>query len=487
MRRRVAKIFKIVIIAVVLAIAFTALRIYTYSSNSSDTQADAAVVLGAAVWSQGVSPVFRERINHAIDLYRRRQVHKIIFTGGQGNPNEPTEAAAARMYAISNGISQSDILIEQRSHTTYENLVYAKQLADVHGLKKVLIVSDPMHMKRAIAMAEDVGLDAYPSPTTTTRYTGFRSQVSELTRETFYYLGYTISSFLKLPSVQTVAISAPANTATLANTESANTDFDQHVAQLKKRLPSNDFSILVQRPFVVIGDEPEKVVKDRAEGTVKWAVEKLKQDFFTQDPKEILDIWLFKDADSYKRNVRLLFNDTPSTPYGYYSRSNKALIMNISTGGGTLVHEIVHPFMEANFPSCPAWLNEGLGSLYEQCGEENGHIHGYVNWRLPGLQKAIKAGEVGSFKQLLAMNVNEFYGDTKGVNYAQARYLCYYLQQKGLLVKFYKQFLANQKTDPTGYETLKSVLGETDMQQFQRNWQKFVLELSQEFELRLAN
>jgi len=484
MRRRVTKIFKFAIIAVVAAIAFTALRIYTYSNTSSDTQADAAVVLGAAVWSQGVSPVFRERINHAIDLYRRRQVHKIIFTGGQGNPNEPTEAAAARMYAIGNGISQSDILIEQRSHTTYENLVYAKQLADVHGLKKVLIVSDPMHMKRAIAMAEDVGLDAYPSPTTTTRYTGFRSQVSELTRETFYYLGYSISSFLKLPSVQT---SAAADVATLVNTDSASTDFDTHVAQLKKRLPSNDFSIVVQRPFVVIGDEPEKVVKERAEGTVKWAVEKLKQDFFTEDPKDILDIWLFKDADSYKRNARLLFNDTPSTPYGYYSRSNKALIMNISTGGGTLVHEIVHPFMEANFPSCPAWLNEGLGSLYEQCGEENGHIHGYVNWRLPGLQKAIKAGEVGSFKQLLAMNVNEFYGDTQGVNYAQARYLLYYLQQKGLLVKFYKQFLANRKTDPTGYETLKSVLAETDMQQFQRKWQKFVLELSQEFELRLAN
>ena len=35
--------------------------------------------------------------------------------------------------------------------------------------------------------------------------------------------------------------------------------------------------------------------------------------------------------------------------------------MNISTGGGTLVHEIVHPFIEANFPACPPWLNEGLG------------------------------------------------------------------------------------------------------------------------------
>ena len=200
MRRRATRVIKIVIVVLVLVIAGTALRIYTYGDNSSDIQADAAVVLGAAVWSQGVSPVFRERINHAIDLYRHKRVHKIIFTGGQGNRNEPTEAAAARNYAVSNGISPSDILIEQRSHTTYENLVYAKQLANTHGLKKVLIVSDPMHMKRAIAMAQDVGLDAYPSPTPTTRYTGFRSRGEELARETFYYLGYCVRSFLNLPS-----------------------------------------------------------------------------------------------------------------------------------------------------------------------------------------------------------------------------------------------------------------------------------------------
>jgi hypothetical protein len=260
-------------------------------------------------------------------------------------------------------------------------------------------------------------------------------------------------------------------------------EFEVHVAQLKKRLPSKEFTIVVQPPFVVVGDEPAEAVKDRADGTIKWAVEKLKQDYFTDDPKEILDIWLFKDAASYTKHTRLLFNDTPTTPYGYYSRDDKALIMNISTGGGTLVHEIVHPFIEANFPECPAWLNEGLGSLYEQCGEEDGRIHGYVNWRLPGLQKAINGKRVPAFKTLLAMDRDTFYGDGSGVNYAQSRYLCYYLQQKNLLVKFYKQFRARHKTDPSGFLTLKAVLGESDMDQFQRKWEKYVLSLTEEFRL----
>jgi hypothetical protein len=256
-------------------------------------------------------------------------------------------------------------------------------------------------------------------------------------------------------------------------------DFARHVELLKRKLPSNDFTIIVQKPFVVIGDEDPALVKQHSEQTVKWAVDKLKQDYFTRDPKEILDIWLFKNSDSYEKNAITLFGYKPNTPYGYYSSKDKALVMNISTGGGTLVHEIVHPFIEANFPASPPWLNEGLGSLYEQSGEVDGHIYGYTNWRLPGLQAAIRAGRVPSFKTLTSLWVRAFYEQDQGTNYGQARYLCYYLQHRGLLVKYYREFHAHQKTDPTGYRTLQRILGERDMTRFQQKWQKYVLALEQ--------
>jgi len=192
MKKWLARTLKFLALVLVLTVATTAIRIYTYGSNSVDINADAAVVLGAAVWTNDVSPVFRERINHAIELYRRGKVHKLIFTGGQGNQNEPTEAAAARAYALANGVPLQDILVEQKSHTTYENVVNAKQLADANNLKKLLIVSDPMHMKRAMTMASDVGLDAHPSPTPTTKYKSLQAQMTELARETVYYLGYLL-------------------------------------------------------------------------------------------------------------------------------------------------------------------------------------------------------------------------------------------------------------------------------------------------------
>ena len=233
--------------------------------------------------------------------------------------------------------------------------------------------------------------------------------------------------------------------------------YEKHLEALKKKVPEG-FTMMFQKPFFVIGNEPPEKVKQRAVHTIKWAVDKIKKDYFEKDPEDIIDIWLFKDKKSYETYAKELFGDEPSTPFGYYSDYNKALVMNISTGGGTLVHEIVHPFMHTNFPECPAWFDEGLASLYEQCGEKAGHIYGYTNWRLEGLQEALSEGRVPSFKKLTSMSDHAFYNLDKGTNYGQARYLCYYLQEKGLLVKFYHAFHKNREDDPNGYDTLKEIL-----------------------------
>jgi hypothetical protein len=256
-------------------------------------------------------------------------------------------------------------------------------------------------------------------------------------------------------------------------------DLAAHMAALRTKVPPG-FATVRQVPFVVIGDEPPDVVALRATMIVKWAVDLLKKDFFTKDPEEIIDIWLFKDKESYDKHTVAIFGDKPSTPYGYYSQKHNALIMNIATGGGTLVHEIVHPYMRANFPECPSWFNEGMGSLFEQSTEKDGHIRGLPNWRLPRLQQGIKAGKLLSFEKLTALNTADFYGEVGGYSsyYGQSRYLCYYLQENGLLVKYYREFLANRKEDPSGYQTLKKVLGEKDMDAFTKKWEAFVGKLT---------
>lgn len=253
-------------------------------------------------------------------------------------------------------------------------------------------------------------------------------------------------------------------------------DFAQHVLKLKEKLPAG-FAVVIEPPFVVVGDEPAERVRQHSTNTVAWAASRLKAEYFAKDPADILTVWLFKDKASYEKHTKAIFGAVPSTPFGYFSNADKALVMNISTGGGTLVHEIVHPYMATNFPDCPAWFNEGMGSLYEQCYDRNGRIWGSTNWRLAGLQKGIEAKALPSFEKLCGTTTNGFYNQDKGTNYAQARYLLYYLQEKGLLKQYYKEFVAGAEKDPTGYATLQRVLGEKDMADFQKRWEAWVMKL----------
>ncbi len=255
--------------------------------------------------------------------------------------------------------------------------------------------------------------------------------------------------------------------------------YAEHVRKLRERLRARKLGhlqIRIEDPFVVAGDGTAEEL-ERSSETVRWARDKLEQDFFAKRPAKILDIFLFQTADSYERGVEALTGDAPGTPYGFYSRANGGLFMNISTGGGTLVHEIVHPYVEADFPSAPPWLNEGLGSLFEQSAELNGRIVGRTNWRLAGLQRAIARDALPSFRKLTGQGSTAFYNDDSGSNYAQSRYLLYYLQEQGLLRDFYRAFRAAREKDPTGYATLVQTLGERDMDAFQRRWERYVAAL----------
>jgi uncharacterized SAM-binding protein YcdF (DUF218 family) len=159
---------------------------------SDPSPADAALVLGAGVWDSRPSPVFEERIRHAIYLYREGQVKALIFTGGLGAGDRLAEAEAARAYALARGVPGEHIYCETVSRITYENIVQASQIVDRQGFTRILVVSDPLHMKRAVAMARDLGLDAHPSPTPTSRYRTWKSKLGFLLREGFFYAGYVL-------------------------------------------------------------------------------------------------------------------------------------------------------------------------------------------------------------------------------------------------------------------------------------------------------
>ena len=167
--------------------------IWSYGAADHAAQADCAIVLGAAAYGTQPSPVFEERIRHAIELYRTGLVAKIIFTGGCGTGAEHAESEVAAAYAERAGVPPTDVFTERRSRTTQQNLAEAKLLMDAHGLRTAVLVSDPLHMRRAMWMAGDLGIAAVPSPTPTTRYRSLKTKLEFLRHELYYWHHYAFS------------------------------------------------------------------------------------------------------------------------------------------------------------------------------------------------------------------------------------------------------------------------------------------------------
>ena len=184
------KVLILLILFLVIYIGKNVFDICAFSAEDQKCRADVAVILGAAAYNGEVSPVYRERIDHGITLYEEGYVDRLIVTGGTADQGEESDASAAKKYLLSRGIPEEAVLMEDQSSITQENLENSKAIMEENGYETAIIVSDPLHMKRAMLLAEDAGITAYSSPTPSTRYISLRTKIPFLARETFYYIGY---------------------------------------------------------------------------------------------------------------------------------------------------------------------------------------------------------------------------------------------------------------------------------------------------------
>ena len=190
-KRRTVKWILLLLLAVVLIhFIITTARIVSFGKKDETREADVAIVLGASVHDNDPSPVFRERIMHAVNLYNEGYVDVIIMTGGVGEGNIRSEADIAREYAVRQGVPDEDIFMEESSRYTIENLENAKEIMEEKGWKSALVVSDPLHMLRAVTIARDLGMTVYSSPTPTSMYRTWKTKMPFLFREEFFYVIY---------------------------------------------------------------------------------------------------------------------------------------------------------------------------------------------------------------------------------------------------------------------------------------------------------
>ena len=246
--------------------------------------------------------------------------------------------------------------------------------------------------------------------------------------------------------------------------------------QWNDRFAQEHLAVVIAPPFVITGDGGMEKLERYRDGTVIASQRALQATYFEKQPTEPILIFLFESDGPYRRLAKKWFDDDDVPHFGFYRQRENVMFMNVATGTGTLVHELVHALMRPDFPRAPAWFNEGLASLYEQCTLNGDGITGLLNWRLPALKRAIEQKKLRPLREL--MDDPQFYRDDRvGLNYAQARYFMLYLQEHGKLQEYYRRTRDNHENDPMGRATFEQLIAPQSLEEFDATWQQWVLKL----------
>ena len=125
--------------------------------------ADAIVVLGNGINADGaLSENSLRGAEHGVDLFRKGLAPLLVFSGNRAGPFDEAEVRARRAEAM--GVDRHAIVLETEAHTTREEAARIRVLLAARGVRTVLLVTSPFHLRRATALFERAGLRVYPAP-----------------------------------------------------------------------------------------------------------------------------------------------------------------------------------------------------------------------------------------------------------------------------------------------------------------------------------
>ena len=134
--------------------------------EADGVEADAVIVLGAAVHGDKVTWVLENRLNTAMDYLAAHPNAICVVSGGQGQGETVTEASAMKKYMVERGVDESRVYMEERATSTIYNFQYSKQIIDeVCGEDaRIAFVTTNFHVFRAGRVAARQGIEAVGVP-----------------------------------------------------------------------------------------------------------------------------------------------------------------------------------------------------------------------------------------------------------------------------------------------------------------------------------
>lgn len=150
-----------IIIILILAtnvVILVAAKPYIYAGAVETPDAQVALIPGAAILaSGGLSPIFQDRVDMAIQLYKAKRVLKVLVSGDNSTVSH-NEVNPVRNYLLRKGVPDQDIFLDHAGFDTYSSMYRAR---DIFGVTSMLIATQSFHLPRAVFIARALGINAY--------------------------------------------------------------------------------------------------------------------------------------------------------------------------------------------------------------------------------------------------------------------------------------------------------------------------------------
>ncbi len=164
----------LLVIAVAVYFGVTLVQVWLTSKQYAPRPADAIVVMGAAQYNGVPSPDLQARLDEALSLYREGYAPLIVVTGSKQKGDVYTEAQAGARYLEAHGVP-AHANVQAGGNDSWSNLTDAAAQLKGRGVHSVLMVTDPFHEDRSMAIASTLGFQPYATPTHTSPISGLAS------------------------------------------------------------------------------------------------------------------------------------------------------------------------------------------------------------------------------------------------------------------------------------------------------------------------
>jgi uncharacterized SAM-binding protein YcdF (DUF218 family) len=180
------------LIAVLAYLASICTQIEQTSAEQDIHPADALVVFGAAEYSGRPSPVFRARLDHALDLFRQGVAPVIITTGGAAADPHYSEGGVGHDYLMSRGVPDYKLIAETQSTDTAQSAVRVAVIMRTNHMNSCIAVSDAYHVFRVRKMLEHEGVQVYIAPRPDSRARSAKQRAEAILREAVSYIWWRV-------------------------------------------------------------------------------------------------------------------------------------------------------------------------------------------------------------------------------------------------------------------------------------------------------